>query len=877
MAASKIDTIYVKFMGDARSYLAASAAVSRSMDVITAKARAMGLALTKFVALPLAAIGGMSVVAFAKMDKAMTKSLSIMGDVSDTMRNDMQQEAIRLAMVTNISQEKIAEGYFFLASAGLNAAQSLKAIPQVTQFAVAGSFDLARATDLLTDAQSALGLTVDDNAQNMLNMARVADVLTSANTQANATVEQFSIALTSKAATSMRVFNLEIEEGVAVLAAYADQGIKAELAGTSYDRVLRLLSKSALENREAHAEFGLSVFDATGKMRGMVPILKDLERGMKDMSEEEKVATLAALGFEARIQQAIFPLIGMSDQIAEYKKNLEQAGGTTDEVANKIMKGFTSQMAVTWNHLKAVAREIGERLAPGILRLGKAIRVMSNAWLGLSGAVKTAIVWLGKTTVIMATLALTVPFVTAAIGFMAARTLLLARPLALIALIGSKFLATLLKIGKIAIWIINPFSKIRLAILAIVGVMTALFVYFKGDGSFAKAWQIVASSIESAKHAVLGFFENWDTNWPRLKEIFVEFYENLGANFLAILKNMMTNVKAFVMFTVEAFGILVGWFLVNGESIAIAFASALIDGFVKAFNYVQSLMAKFSAAMVNIFVVMSISIVRVFGTAMQGVMRAVQKAVLYTIRIMAALKNMDVGKAMSLAVGGAQSVAMDLSVAAVQAAAQAGAAAKAAMQPLVNAFQSGLAEGMTTDDLMGSLGDAFNTAGFVNPLAGTTLDDFGGFDTTRGGSNLPQSIDPWAQEMAEEARLNGWDIPVDLDTDDAKKKGKDAADEIASNFMMSLGIETGSAIDQQSKAIVAMSNARNERNAKFIAAEKAEAARKKAEREAARAEREKQKAAQEKAWKDQLTKLTDITTILKKIEKNGGLGTANFR
>ncbi len=876
MAASKIDTIYVKFMGDARSYLAASAAVSRSMDAISAKARAMGIALTKFVALPLAAIGGMSVVAFAKMDKAMTKSLSIMGDVSDTMRNDLQQEAIRLAMVTNISQDKIAEGYFFLASAGLNAAQALKAVPTVTQFAVAGSFDLARATDLLTDAQSALGLTVKDNSQNMLNMTRVADVLTKANTQANATVEQFSIALTSKAATSMRVFNLEIEEGVAVLSAYADQGIKAELAGTSYDRVLRLLSKSALDNREAHDAFGLSVFDASGKMRGMVPILKDLERGMKDMSEEEKVATLASLGFEARIQQAIFPLIGMSDKIAEYKKNLEAAGGAMDEVANKIMKGFTSQMAVTFNHMKAVAREIGERLAPGILRLGKAIRILSNAWLGLSDSTKTAIVWLGKTAVLMATLSLTVPFVAGAIGFLGARMAILARPLAMIALVGGKFLATLKTIAKVAIWIINPFSKIRLAVMAIVAAMGALFVYFKGEGDMGKAWKLIADSIETAKHAVLGFFENWDTNWPRLKGIFQDFYNNLGTNFLAVLDNMKTNVKAFVMFTAEAFGILVGWFVANGESIAIAFASALIDGFVKAFNYVQSLMAKFSAAMVNIFVVMGVAIVRVFGTAMQGVMRAVQKTVLYTVKIMAALKNMDVGKALSLAIGGAQSVAMDLSLAAVQAAGQAGAAAKAAVQPLVNAFQNGLVEGMTTDDLMGSLGDAFNNSGFVNPLAGTTLDDFGGFDTTRGGV-LPQSIDPYAQDILDQERMGEWGIDLDLDTDDAKDKGKDAAADIASNFKMSLGIDTGSVMDQQSKAIVAMSNARNERNAKFIAAEKAEAARKKAERQAAAKEREEAKAAKEKAWKEQLKQLTDIATILKKIEKGGGLGTANFR
>jgi hypothetical protein len=81
----------------------------------------------------------------------------------------------------------------------LDAEASIAALPRVAQFAQAGMFDMSRATDLLTDAQSALGLTIrDDAVKNMENMIKVSDVLVRANTLSNATVEQFSTSLTTK-------------------------------------------------------------------------------------------------------------------------------------------------------------------------------------------------------------------------------------------------------------------------------------------------------------------------------------------------------------------------------------------------------------------------------------------------------------------------------------------------------------------------------------------------------------------------------------------------------------------------------------------------------------------------------------------------------
>ena len=138
-------------------------------------------------------------------------------------------------------------------------------------------FDLQVATDYLTDAQSALGLTIRDDAiANMANMTRVSDVLVDAANLSNASVEQFSASLTNKAGPAMRQVGMDIESGVAVLAAFADQGIKGEEAGTQFAIVLRDLQTRAIENKAAFEAAGVSVYDANGEFRNMSEIIEDL-------------------------------------------------------------------------------------------------------------------------------------------------------------------------------------------------------------------------------------------------------------------------------------------------------------------------------------------------------------------------------------------------------------------------------------------------------------------------------------------------------------------------------------------------------------------------------------------------------------------------
>jgi len=299
-------------------------------------------------------------------NRKMQNSLAIMGEVSDVMKGKMKSAALDAARATMFSASQSAESYFYLASAGLDAEQSIAALPQVAQFAQAGMFDMARATDLATDAQSALGLTVKDAQKNLTNMTRVTDVLVKANTMANASVEQFSLSITSKGGAAARAAGKDIEELVAVLAAFADQGIKGQEAGTAMNIVLRELKTRSRDNAAAFKKNKIAVFESNGAMRNMADIVKDLESAFGGLEVEQQATLASQLGFQDKSVIFIQTLLGTSEKIRKYEDGMRKAGGITKEVADKQMTPLQKGMAKLGASFAEVTSSIMERMGPAI-------------------------------------------------------------------------------------------------------------------------------------------------------------------------------------------------------------------------------------------------------------------------------------------------------------------------------------------------------------------------------------------------------------------------------------------------------------------------------------------------------------------------------
>ena len=319
------------------------------------------------IAIGVALVKGMTKATqeFIAFNDKMTQSIAIM-DTTIEQQKAMEAQAIAVSRETRISAEQSAEAFFFLASAGLNAEQSISALPQVAKFAQAGMFDMATATDLATDAQSALGLTVDDAQQNLDNLTRVTDVLVKANTLANASVQQFSEALTNKAGSALKVANKGIEEGVAVLSAFADRGVKGAEAGEKLNQLLRDIPRATAKNAEEFAKLNLQMFDADGNLKNVADLIEELDGVLAPMSDELKASTLDQLGLNRGVADAVKILSGAGDEIRAYEQALHDSGGTTADVADKQMGSLKAQIELMTNAFSELGILIGSTIAPAL-------------------------------------------------------------------------------------------------------------------------------------------------------------------------------------------------------------------------------------------------------------------------------------------------------------------------------------------------------------------------------------------------------------------------------------------------------------------------------------------------------------------------------
>jgi TP901 family phage tail tape measure protein/lambda family phage tail tape measure protein len=344
-----------------------------------------------YLTAPLALAGTAMAKSIMSFDDAMNKSVAIMGAQGQEMRAEMERTAIDISKTTSTTATEMAEGYFYLASAGLDAKQAIAALSVVEKFAVAGSFDLAKATTLAMDSQASLGMKSKDAATNMKNLKKVTDILVGANTLANASTEQFAIALTHGAGAAMKNFGIGLEDGIAILAAYADQGIKAERAGNMFSRMIRLQTAGVMRNKDAWKRFGVDIYDANNNLRPLTEMVKDLSTGFEGMSGKMITTNLHMLGFKARSQQAIFPLLGMTEKTRDFMNALSDMGGMAEEVAAYRLKSFSNQLQIAKNNITAASLSFKDAMIPYLEKLNKALIKTGNWFEALNRETKDAI------------------------------------------------------------------------------------------------------------------------------------------------------------------------------------------------------------------------------------------------------------------------------------------------------------------------------------------------------------------------------------------------------------------------------------------------------------------------------------------------------
>lgn len=325
----------------------------------------LGSRITAGVTVPLTAAMGVVAKFGLEFDKAMSESTAIMGDMSDTVRKEMEDVALSISKSSKFGAKEAAEAYYDLASAGFTAQEAMGSLGTVATFAQAGVIDLSKSGEYLATALASVGLESLGVTNKTEGMAKVADVLVKANNLAVGTTEDYVKALNNTRG-ALRIYGVSLEQGTAALMAFAQGGTLGQKAGQQLYMVLRDMQRVAQRHAEDWKKLGLSVYDATGAMRPLGDIIVDIQKKMEGMTTQQKFLLMDMLGFPDRSRAATQALLGFGGAIQNWTKELQNAGGTAKAVADNQMKALANQLLQLQHQMEAALIEVFKALVPVI-------------------------------------------------------------------------------------------------------------------------------------------------------------------------------------------------------------------------------------------------------------------------------------------------------------------------------------------------------------------------------------------------------------------------------------------------------------------------------------------------------------------------------
>ena len=220
--------------------------------------------------------------------------------------------------------------------------------------------------------------------------------------------------------------NVPLQEQMAILGQLQTTMPGSE-AGTLYKAFM-------LKVAEAGDELGLSFVDASGRLKGILPILQEVKRGFPDLSQAAaQVKLKKAFGSDEAVRFLLQMSMGM-DQLEGNINSVEQAmkSGTltTEQMAQAMNADIGSQYELVRQQVQNLAEILGRTLLPVvipvfqavsrfIIRLQDIARSMpgvTRVILALSAALGVVLIVVGSVTAAIGTIGIVMPAVQAGIA-----------------------------------------------------------------------------------------------------------------------------------------------------------------------------------------------------------------------------------------------------------------------------------------------------------------------------------------------------------------------------------------------------------------------------------------------------------------------------
>jgi len=320
------------------------------------------------VTLGITALGTAAVSTAANFESAMSQVQATMGITKDSMSEVDGQSVNTMDTLTALAKEmgettafsatECAEALNYLALAGYDTQEMVDTLPTVLNLAAAGGMELATASDMVTDAMSALGMETSDADVMVDQMAKTAS-------STNTSVEQLGEGILKIGATARSVKGGTAELNTA-LGILANNGIKGAEGGTHLRNVILSLQEGCENGAIAVGDMSVQVYDAEGNMRSLNDILGDMNTAMDGMTAEEKNNIISKIFNKTDLASVNALLANTGDTWDDLQNSITNSAGAAQQMADTQLDNLQGQLTLLKSALEGLAISIGQILMPYI-------------------------------------------------------------------------------------------------------------------------------------------------------------------------------------------------------------------------------------------------------------------------------------------------------------------------------------------------------------------------------------------------------------------------------------------------------------------------------------------------------------------------------
>lgn len=471
------------------------------------------------------ALGTASVTTAANFESSMSQVQATMGITKDAMStvngqsvntmDTLSKLAKKMGAETAFSASECAEALNYLALAGYDTQQMCDTLPTVLNLAAAGDIALADASDMVTDAMSALGMGVDEAETMVDQMAKTASTT-------NTSVEQLGEGILTIGATakSIKGGTAELNTALGIL---ANNGIKGAEGGTHLRNIILSLQNPTDKAAAQMEALGLSVYDSEGNMRSMNDILGDLNKSMDGMTSAEKSNIISTIFNKTDLSSVNALLANTGETWDSLQKSITDSGGAAQQMADTQLDNLQGQITILKSALEGLAISFGELLMPAIKQIVGWVQKFVD-WLNgmndgtkkvimtvalLAAALGPVLIVIGKVISAVGTIMTVVPKITGVINtvkgaFAALNTTMLANPITLI--------------------------------IAAIAALVAAFIYLWNNcDGFRQFWIDLWENVKQTAVTV----------WNAIKEFFAQVWEAIRTIFSTVFEVIKTLVTTY--------------------------------------------------------------------------------------------------------------------------------------------------------------------------------------------------------------------------------------------------------------------------------------------------------------------------------------------